>query len=197
MTKLTKQKVGVFASVLLLCLIALGFQKIPSPSSVGTSTQVLHGGNTPAFGAVVLTTDVSGVLPAANSTPSAWFAWCDGSVGTGNGVGYVLVPGKSNSTITCNEQASNAVPMPIPYDCLAKNLRVQAGVAGSQATSGKVELYFGGSPTVLTCTLGTGTQCSDLTHSVSLPAGNSWWIQVTTGQASDATSSVKATFQCQ
>lgn len=34
--------------------------------AVGSATQVMHGGAAPAWGAVVLTTDVSGVLPIAN-----------------------------------------------------------------------------------------------------------------------------------
>lgn len=35
-------------------------------NAAGTTTQTLHGGTTPGFSAVVLTTDVSGILPAAN-----------------------------------------------------------------------------------------------------------------------------------
>ena len=35
-------------------------------ASAGSSTQVLHGGSTPAYGAVSLTADVSGTLPVAN-----------------------------------------------------------------------------------------------------------------------------------
>jgi hypothetical protein len=56
--------------------------------TAGTSTQVLHGGTTPSFGAVVLTTDVSGTLPVGNGgTGAASF--------TSNGVLY----GNSTSAI--------------------------------------------------------------------------------------------------
>ncbi len=47
--------------------------------AVGTSVQVMHGGAAPAWGAVVLTTDVSGVLPVANGGTGAT-AFTAGSV---------------------------------------------------------------------------------------------------------------------
>ncbi len=39
---------------------------VVAQSGAGTATTILHGGTTPSYSAVVLTTDVSGVLPVAN-----------------------------------------------------------------------------------------------------------------------------------
>ena len=54
-----------------------GAATTPTVLAAGTTTTVLHGnaGGAPTFGAVVLTTDVSGILPAANGgTANAFFA---------------------------------------------------------------------------------------------------------------------------
>lgn len=80
-------------------------------ASAGTSTQVLHGG-TPAWGAVNLTTDVTGVLPVANGgtggaggvgTIGAWARVTAGSspsIVTGANVGTVVWNSTGNYTIT-------------------------------------------------------------------------------------------------
>lgn len=49
-------------------------------TTAGSSTQVLHGGTTPAFGAVVLTTDVSGILPLANGGTNANLTAVNGGI---------------------------------------------------------------------------------------------------------------------
>lgn len=58
-------------------VIGGGAGQPPIPlGAAGTATQVLHGnaGGTPSFGSVILTTDVSGILPSANGgTGSAFF----------------------------------------------------------------------------------------------------------------------------
>ena len=124
-------------------------------------------------------------------------AYCNSTVGTGNGTTYILVPGANASGNTCSGSTS-ATEQDVPYTCTAKNLRVRASAAGSAAGSGVVTLFVGGSGSALTCTLGTGTSCSDTSNTVALTAGTSLWsMRVTTGQASDTTANVRATFQCQ
>src|SRR5207244_3021263 len=49
----------------------------------------------------------------------------------------------------------------------------------------------------LTCTLGTGTTCNDITHTVALTTSDSWSVRITTAQTGDTTANPRATFQCQ
>ena len=49
-------------------------------TGAGTATQVLHGGTSPTYGAVVLTTDVSGILPVANGGTGTNTTFTTGSV---------------------------------------------------------------------------------------------------------------------
>ena len=59
-------------------------------TSAGTSSQVLHGNGTgvPSFGAVALTTDVSGVLPIANGGTNSTATPTSGGVGYGTGTAH-------------------------------------------------------------------------------------------------------------
>lgn len=189
------------AGIVLLCAVFLAFQKISSPSSVGTSAQILHGGSSPAFGALNLSSDsLSGALPAANGPPIPIFAFCSGTVGTGNATSYVLQPAIGTGTgAGCNQLTSNEVEPSLGVACTIKNLRVAAGAAGAVAGSGLVRFrkngaFAGGQPN---CTLGTGTSCTDLSSTVSMVATDTWSIEVITGQASDTTAGVKAVVQCQ
>lgn len=77
-------------------------------TGLGTTTQVLHGNASgiPTFGAVVLTSDVSGILPVANggtgsATPTFSFV---GAVTTNNYSGSSTQ--NSDTTFTCNFQPS-------------------------------------------------------------------------------------------
>lgn len=83
---------GVLASSVLLTANALmlggGAGATPTPlASLGTTTTVLHGnaGGAPSFGAVVLTTDVSGTLPVGNGGSGAATFTANGVL-LGNGV---------------------------------------------------------------------------------------------------------------
>jgi hypothetical protein len=120
-------------------------------------------------------------------------AWCTGTVGTGNGTTYSLLPG--SNAITCGGSAAGA-ENPIVSACTAQNLQVRASVAGAVAGSGVVALFKNGSASALTCTLGTTLTCSDITHTVALTTSDTWSVRITTGQGSDTTANPRAVFQC-
>lgn len=94
---------GTIASSALLTANALilggGAGVVPGPmASLGTTTTVLHGNaaGAPTFGAVVLTTDVSGILPGANG-------------GTANGFFAVTGPTTSLKTFTFPNASSTVL----------------------------------------------------------------------------------------
>lgn len=75
--------------------------------SLGTTTTILHGnaGGAPSFGAVVLTTDVSGILPSANGgTGNAFFALS----GPATSVKTYTLPNVSTTLLTTNAAVTAA-----------------------------------------------------------------------------------------
>lgn len=149
-----------------------------------------------------LTTQVVGILPLANggtaasSLPAiggARLAWCIGTIGTGNGTTYFLAPA-ATATSACT--ATTGTETPTPIACTAKNLYAKVRTAGSAAGSGVITLNKGGVATAVTCTMGTATSCSDLTHTVSFSAGDNWSVTETTGQATDTSLDTKVSFLC-
>lgn len=52
-----------------------GGQSVAALGSAGTTVQVLHGSTSPTWGPVVLTTDISGLLPYANGGTNASTSW--------------------------------------------------------------------------------------------------------------------------
>lgn len=77
---------------------------IVSQTGAGTNTTVLHGGTTPTYGAVSLTADVSGVLPAANF--AGWPL-----TGTGTFSGAVNMIGTSSNTLKFNFNSLGVTPV--------------------------------------------------------------------------------------
>lgn len=139
-----------------------------------------------------------GFQASATANGSIIRGYCSGTIGTANATTYVLQPySQATSNVCTSTSPGNRAGIPMPYACTAKNLRVTASAPGGQATSGTVALYKGGVVTALTCALGTGTSCSDLTHTVSLAAGDVITLEVTTAQATDTTANIRAALQCQ
>ena len=75
-----------------------------------------------------------------------------------------------------------------------RNLRVKAGAAGVNGSSGVITLRVNGSPTGVTCTIGTGTTCSDTTNVAAVAAGDRITIQMTT-QAAETLADVQVGFE--
>ncbi len=76
------------------------------------------------------------------------------------------------------------------------NLQSIAGTGGVNASSGVFTVLKNGSATTLTCTMGTATSCSDITHSAAFVAGDVISIQFTT-QAAETLAGVKASVVAQ
>lgn len=69
----------------------------------------------------------------------------------------------------------------IPYNGIIRNLRAFADVAGVDGSAGVITVgVIGPGLTTVTCTIGTGTTCQDLTHTVNVASGGLVYIQVTT-----------------
>lgn len=145
-----------------------------------------------------LTSGVTGSLPVANGGDKGAVlqAYCTGTVGTASATEYNMSPFNPTGT-NCTVTALGA-EMPIPYACSATHLTVKAGTAGAVGGSGVIKVYKNGSATSnLTCTLGTGTTCTDASTTMAYAINDTYKITVTTGQATDATANVRASFQCQ
>lgn len=73
-----------------------------SLSSLGTASTVLHGNASgdPSFGAVSLTSDVSGILPIANGGTNLSSAGASGNILVSNGSAWASVPMTGNVSIT-------------------------------------------------------------------------------------------------
>lgn len=96
---------------------------------------------------------------------------------------------------TCN--TVNVVELPLPFGGSLKSLRVKVGVTGSNVSSGATTVFVNGSATSITCTIGnTLTACNDPTHSVTVAAGDTLSVRVTT-QASETLANMRVGLQLQ
>jgi hypothetical protein len=133
-------------------VIGSGGLTVQGLGSLGTTTTVLHGnaGGPPSFGPVVLTTDISGILPAAN-----------GGTGVNNGsntatfggafstAGAVSFTGANTTTIVT--QGTSSVTLPAATDTFALIAATQTftnkTLASSTDTLGGVTLGLGSDAT--------------------------------------------------
>lgn len=67
-----------------------------------------------------------------------------------------------------------------PRPGVLKNLNIVAGTAGVGTGSGVFTVYKNGSATAITCTVGESTGCSDVTHTVTLAIGDTFYVAFTT-----------------
>lgn len=140
----------------------------------------------------------AGVAEAANDNGFAYgvFAGADilagGCTGTATASSTLGVQGLGTFAIgTCTSTVVSAGRV-MNRSVLIKNLSVSAGTGGVGAGSGVFTVVKNGSTTSITCTMGTGTSCSDTTHTVSAVAGDIIGLQFTTA-ASETLANVKAT----
>jgi hypothetical protein len=70
------------------------------------------------------------------------------------------------------------------------NLYINTLTAGSSGSDGIAVVQINGSATTMTCTIGTGTACSDTTHTPAVVAGDMVWIKATTVSTNSSSYSV-------
>jgi hypothetical protein len=76
---------------------------VVSQTGAGTSTTVLHGGTTPSYSAIVLTTDVSGTLPVGNGGTGATSFTSNGVLyGNSTSAVQVTAQGGANTVLVAN-----------------------------------------------------------------------------------------------
>lgn len=93
---------------------------------------------------------------------------------------------------TCTTAGANPTSIAAVAGTLS-NLQVKCGTGGVNASSGVFTAVVNSSSTSLTCTLGTGTSCSDTTHTAAVTAGQTIQMRYTT-QTAETLANCTATF---
>ena len=131
-------------------------------------------------GGTVFTGSVgSGTKIASNSAVQTFEYGC---TGTATSATTIIL----NNTLTAPACTGTSASRPLTKISSAgtiTNLAVGCTTGGVNASSGVVTVRRNGSTSVLTCTLGTGTTCSDTTHSFAVGAGDELNLQFTTQSA--------------
>jgi hypothetical protein len=136
------------------------------------------------------TNNVVNNLTSRTSTGSMVFAQaCSGTASAGTTLAIQWFGG------ACTSAAQNAL-VPVTNPGTLSNFRVKCGSAGTNASSGLFTLRVNGSPSTLTCTVGTGTSCSDTTHAVAVVAGDRMQTIFTT-QAAETLADCAASWEKQ
>lgn len=115
-------------------------------------------------------------------------AYC---TGTATSSTTVFLPGFGGSATGCTTTTA-AGAMPVTSSGTIKNLVVQLGTGGKSGDA--VTLQKGGSAQGVTCTFGTGTSCTDTTHSFTVAAQDQIRIAITTG-ATDTAANISVSFE--
>ena len=96
---------------------------------------------------------------------------------------------------TCTSTTVSA-GVAMPRAGTLRNLSVTAGTGGVNASSGVVTVLKNGSTTTITCTVGTGTSCSNTANTVAFVQGDIIAVQFTT-QAAETLANIKASVLAQ
>jgi hypothetical protein len=131
----------------------------------------------------------TGVNVTGNAQQYAGFC-----TGTASSSATLSIPpfGTANASSCSSTTTANELPM--SWSGTLRNLQVKAGSAGRLSTSGVVTLYKNGVATGITCTIGTGTICSDVTHTSTVNVGDTVGIRMTT-QSTETLANVRVTFE--
>ncbi len=126
-----------------------------SQAAAGTGVQVLHGGTTPSFSALTLTTDVAGVLPSAN-----------GGTGVNNGASTITLGGSLTTSganaLTLTTTGATSVTLPTSGTLVNSAVTTLSSLASiGTVTTGawnatKIGLAYGGTNTDLSSGGATG-----------------------------------------
>jgi len=126
--------------------------------------------------------------------PTVQSGSCTGTATAGQATpGLSLYPLGSPTTTTCTSAAGTAgyVVATVGKTGVLSYLRATSSAAGVNASSGVVTVYKNNVATTITCTIGTGTSCTDNTHSVAYALGDIITINFTT-QAAETLANVRA-----
>jgi hypothetical protein len=140
-------------------------------------------------GAVDLSGVLSAAAPALSASGGQVIGVCTGVATASSTLG--LYGTGSNETLSTCTSATIGNGIPASAAKTLHYLYVTSTAGGVNGSSGVVTVLKNGGATTITCTLGTGTSCSDATHSVALAIGDLISIQFTT-QAADTLAGVKA-----
>lgn len=99
----------------------------------------------------------------------------------------------NTGTLNCSNSGSTQGPR-MPSPGTLQNLFVVATTGGVNGSSGVFTVAKNGSLTAVTCTLGTGTTCSDTVHSVAVVAGDRITVQFST-QGGETLATIQATLE--
>jgi len=158
-----------------------------SVTAAGSADQVFRvpgGGGAPAFGAIALNqaAAVTGVLATANGGTGAATLVSrvhDVCTGTASAAATLFITQYGTAACTNTTESFNQQIL-APSAGTLRNLQVRCGTAGVNASSGVVTGRINGANTTVTCTVGTGTTCSDTTHTAAVVAGDRITLSVAT-----------------
>jgi hypothetical protein len=136
--------------------------------------------------------DASGTVGLTSGT-QRFVAGCNGTATNGASTDVLAWPG--GATTACTNTNSN-LRVTMATGGTARNLAARCNTAGLNGSSGAMTLVKNGSATSLTCTIGTGTNCTDTTHTVSFSANDSMFLQFVS-QASETLADCTASFEVQ
>jgi hypothetical protein len=128
-------------------VIGGGGQASSTLASAGTSITVLHGGSPPTWGAVTLTTDVSGILPVANGGTNLSTA-TDDNLMVGNGTTW-----QTKALPNCTDTGGQH----LNYDT-ASNTFICGTSGGGGGGGGDFSTITTATNTTATMTVGTGAE---------------------------------------
>lgn len=108
----------------------------------------------------------------------------------------LFLDGPGAASYACTNTGGTVQQEVLPSAGTLLNLRVRCQVAGKVAGSGVFTLRKTSGDTTLTCTIGTGTTCSDTTHSATVVAGDFLNVKYTT-QATETLANCSVTVEKQ
>lgn len=170
------------------------FDQLPRGLSVGFQGLRVNGG-TALTGTSQAQATIVTSLNGANAVPSGTMQYQFGCSGTAtSSTTLMLQPGGNQGTNACNVTAGNTFVI-VPVTGGVSNLFCEAGTGGKAAGSGQVTIQraspatSGFSNTSITCTMGKGQTCKDISHSQVFSAGDALRVTVAT-QGSEALSDI-------
>jgi hypothetical protein len=172
---------------------ASGTVMTTSTSVVAGQMPALTGNVTTSAGGVATTigaAQVTNAMLAAQAERVVLTAFCNG--GSMASSSTVFMPGFGGVLTTCTGLGTTRTSGMKVQAGTIKNLNVNLGTGGK--TNDKVTVEIAGVSSALTCTFGTGTSCSDTTHSAAVTAGQVLTIAVATG-ASETAANLNVSFE--